>query len=1099
MTTRRLIFALVLVTCFAVTGLSVFFVQSLQSLHSQSAGVLIPWLLGTLISFAAVVALALIIFFKTRGEDKNRQNPEIEDTQRHEITMNAVNQVATLLLTHNNENVDAHLMESLELIGQAISVDRLHIWRNESINDEKHFILSYIWVSKRVRNRFDSLPLGTAFAHKMFPEWDEKVRHNKYVGGLVSEMPQTRREFFSRTGVKSIVMIPLFFGEKFWGMLSIDDCTDERSFTEEDIKILRLVSLMMASSMDRYILSEEVKDAHKRARILLDKTPLCCQLWDSSLNKIDCNEEAIRLFGLKNKQEFIEKSGELYPEYQPDGMLSSEKATILVKQAFQEGYAAFNWNYRMLDGEIMPAEVTLIRVEREDGYVVAGYTRDMRKHNKMMSEIEYHSKLLDAVNQASGFLLKSNGESFDKTVFDAMQVVAEAAKVDRMYIWRNHIIDGELHCSQIYEWSENVDPQQGKELVANLSYDEAFPEWRATLAKGRLVNSFVRNLSPPAKIILSQQGILSLLFAPIFIDGEFWGFIGFDDCHQEKVFTEDDEAVLSFCGLLFANAVLRNQLFQEILDKSTQLEKAVIEINEANIMKNNTLNSMMSILNSIDASIYATVPDTGELLFVNTHMKNGFGIEGDEAIGNYCYKVFRSGFDSMCDFCPCHKLNDNPEATIIWDEYIPEFGIHVRHSDRYIDWYDGSVVHLQHAIDITELVKTTEKVQAVSKAKSDFLANMSHEMRTPLNAIIGMTLIGKKAESTEDKVHALNKIGDASSHLLGVVDDILDMAKIEADRLDLYPVEYNFVHMIDKVLSVVHFRADEKSQKLTVDIDRRIPRYVIGDDHRLAQVITNILSNAVKFTRENGKVHLNISLNSEKDDLLELYIEVSDSGIGISQEEQERLFGAFEQVESGTSRQYGGSGLGLPISKRIVEMMGGRIWVESKLGKGSKFIFNVYAKRSDNTGDSLNENRGVADDAGKSELDSIDFNGKRLLVAEDVEINREIIVALLEDSGLIIDCAENGKEALDMISADLDKYDIVFMDLQMPHMGGLEATRLIREMSGRKRGRLPIIAMTANVFQDDVDACLAAGMDSHIGKPLDFDKVVEILRKYLSM
>ncbi|MDR3011800.1 MAG: response regulator [Chitinispirillales bacterium] len=383
-----------------------------------------------------------------------------------------------------------------------------------------------------------------------------------------------------------------------------------------------------------------------------------------------------------------------------------------------------------------------------------------------------------------------------------------------------------------------------------------------------------------------------------------------------------------------------------------------------------------------------------------------------------------------------------------------------------------------------------EQAAAASKAKGEFLSTMSHEMRTPMNAIIGMTAIGKKAEAINQKNQALNKIGDASSHLLGVINDVLDMAKIEANKMELAPTEYHFERMLEKMTTVISFRIDEKQQQLTVNVDGNIPRFIVGDEQRLAQVVTNLMSNAVKFTPPNGTIKLNASLVGETDDVCELRIEVIDSGIGISPEKQAKIFQAFEQAESGTSREYGGTGLGLVISKRIVELMEGKIWVESELGKGANFIFTVKARRSqrcdsDDAIHSQSEKTGAIMD-GK-------LDGKRMLLAEDVEINREILVALLEDTKIIIDCAENGKDALEMATANADKYDIVFMDVQMPRMDGHEAARQMRN-AGMK---LPIIAMTANVFKEDIDACLAAGMDGHLGKPLDIDKVLETLHKYL--
>jgi signal transduction histidine kinase/ActR/RegA family two-component response regulator len=390
-----------------------------------------------------------------------------------------------------------------------------------------------------------------------------------------------------------------------------------------------------------------------------------------------------------------------------------------------------------------------------------------------------------------------------------------------------------------------------------------------------------------------------------------------------------------------------------------------------------------------------------------------------------------------------------------------------------------------------QLEEALEQANAASRAKSAFLSSMSHEMRTPMNAIIGMTAIGKNAKDIERKNHALNKIGDASNHLLGVIKDVLDMAKIEADKLELAPIEFNFEHMLQKVMTVIGFRVDEKRQRLVLKVDESIPRVIEGDDQRLAQVITNLLANAVKFTPEEGEIRLDASLMGEADGECELRIEVTDSGIGISPEQQARLFSAFAQADSGISRTYGGTGLGLTISKRIVELMDGSIWVESELGQGAKFTFTVKVRRGQNQG--LGAERPDTDHA----TVSCEFQGKMMLLAEDIEINREILMALLEDTGLTIECAENGKEAVNMIEAASGRYDIVFMDVQMPHMDGLEATRRIRAMPGHQREKLPVIAMTANIFKDDIEECLAAGMDSHIGKPLDLDRVLEVLRKHL--
>jgi signal transduction histidine kinase/CheY-like chemotaxis protein len=391
------------------------------------------------------------------------------------------------------------------------------------------------------------------------------------------------------------------------------------------------------------------------------------------------------------------------------------------------------------------------------------------------------------------------------------------------------------------------------------------------------------------------------------------------------------------------------------------------------------------------------------------------------------------------------------------------------------------------------LVKQQVAVEAGSRAKSAFLATMSHEMRTPMNAIIGMTAIGRNSGDIERKDYALIKIEDAAVHLLSVINDVLDLSKIEANKLELSPVEFDFERMLQGIVNIINFRMDEKHQRFTLELDESIPRFIVADDHRLGQVMVNLLSNAVKFSPEQGEIGLRITLADEKDGICEICVEGSDNGIGISREQQEKLFRAFEQADSGISREFGGTGLGLSISKHIVDLMDGRIWVESEQGEGSRFIFTVKVKRgADNTDSAL------APDI-KSKLDINErFAGKKLLIVEDVEINREILISLLQETGLGIDCAQNGLEAVEMIVNDPDKYDVVLMDIQMPKMDGLEATRRIRAMNVHRTQNFPIIAMTAHVFTSDIEECLAAGMNDHIGKPFDIEDVLKKLHKYLN-
>jgi CheY-like chemotaxis protein/nitrogen-specific signal transduction histidine kinase len=399
-----------------------------------------------------------------------------------------------------------------------------------------------------------------------------------------------------------------------------------------------------------------------------------------------------------------------------------------------------------------------------------------------------------------------------------------------------------------------------------------------------------------------------------------------------------------------------------------------------------------------------------------------------------------------------------------------------------------------------------QAAQDASHAKTNFLSRMSHEIRSPLNAVIGMINIANEEKDVASVKAYLKKAGTAARQVLSVINNILDMSKIEANKFELSDAEFDFGKTMAGIVELNNVSAQEKHQDIVLNIKANVPPFIICDELRLTQIINNLLSNAVKVSPENGKIQLSAEKLEEVNGRppavgrplaageITIKFEVADSGCGISPEQQKTLFTAYNQADSAAAKNFGGTGLGLFIAKRIVELMRGTIQVKSEPGKGAKFTFTIKAKQGTQKTDKTASSNAPTSDIKAADLH---LQGYTILVAEDMDFNREVLSKYLEKTGINIDFAFDGNIAIDKFKENPDKYKLIFMDINMPEMNGDEAAKAIRALDIPRAKEIPIIAMTADVYREDIEKCLAAGMNDHIPKPIIPKIILAKLKQYM--
>ncbi len=679
----------------------------------------------------------------------------------------------------------------------------------------------------------------------------------------------------------------------------------------------------------------------------------------------------------------------------------------------------------------------------------------------MQQNISYkENSLLNMFSRVSSIMTTSTSEAhFMRT---ALEEIGNHLDVSRVYTFTRH---EEVFWSNNYEW---VAPNISAEInnlqnitMADMPEDSMLHQ----LAKGKtFVAPDVSKIEDPTiRNELLGQGIFAIVSFPLSYQGKVVGFFGFDQCHKVLQWTEKTISAVIALGSLMNAA---HAFF---------LGKALVQKKRA---------QLHNLFDALPLPIYVSSVQNYDILFCNKAIRDNF--DASDVSQRKCYQVFQ-GLDAPCSFCTNASLKEGAPPHV-WHHHNPTVQNDYKIVDSLVTWEEKKGSRFSIALDITETMRLQKDrllERDVIASKEQFIANMSHEMRTPLNGIIGLTYLAKQNNKDADVEDCLDKIVFSSNNLLGVVNDTLDVSETHDDNVTLESRAFQPKELLYGIQSTLSLEAQRKHIGLEVEYDATLPSWLMGDSLRISQIMLNLASNAVKFTHK-GKVVLALTVVPPPKGACVMSgqvwvcFAVSDTGIGITQEQSENLFCEFSQGDASVARHYGGTGLGLVISKKLAKLMGGDIRVESVLGKGSVFSCTVPIAL-------CYEEQCIENNAASAK--EYNVSGVQVLLVEDNEINALIACEVLHSFGCRVHAVENGQEAL--LALDKKLYDIILMDIQMPIMDGLEATRRIR--ANRHFDAIPIVAMSAHAMVQDQAKSYDAGMQDHMAKPFDPEKLRKVI------
>ncbi len=980
------------------------------------------------------------------------------------------------------KNTDQVFQEIIPAIGKVTNVTHLSYFEfdNENIN----FSQKFRWTKKDnalTKPNSELLKLPNTIVEKILENLEID---NYYWVHLQQHLDDVILKFLIHFNVNSILILPIYLNKNLIGIFAFNDSEFQREWSLDEISILGTLAKNISTSIERNYNESIIQESEEKFRLLADNIPGTVYLskFDSFNTKIYINDKIESLTGYP-KSDFLEKRVSFIDLVHPDdrkNVLDSEAKAIKNKKQIHSIYRLIRKDKRTIwIEEFGDAVYKNGKIEFIEGIFI-----DITYKKEAEEKLIYKTDLLSAIAFTTNeFLTSTNFENFIKESF---KTIGLTTKVDKIYYFENNHKQKTVNLK--YEW----DSENSKSVIDNPIYrDFAHENLLSSLVKlykKKIINQLTSKLvDSKYKQFLIDNNILSSLIIPIFVNNEFYSFIGFDDNTTERIWTEDEINILITFANNISTAITKNingSILQESEEKFRLLANNIpgtVYLSKFDEFATKVyINDEIEILTGYNKSKFLD----GSLSFLNLiHKEDKSRIIYEQKISLLNKQQFQSIYRII------HK-----NGNVKW---IEEFGDAIRKNNE-IEYIGGIYIDITQKKQTEKAIIEKEFAQAASKAKSEFLANMSHEIRTPLNGIIGFTNLLMNTELEEVQKHYMETVNNSALSLMEVVNDVLDFSKIEAGKLEIEIIKQDIALMSNQIIDLIKYQASEKDIDLFLKIDENIPKYIWTDIVRIKQILINLLSNALKFTN-SGKVELNVKLiKSSENNKKIIRFSVIDSGIGIKKINQEKIFNAFAQEDSSTTRKFGGTGLGLTISNQLLKLLGSKLELNSTYNKGSEFFFEIELKTSKKLIELVNlpNNNKIIIETIDNKNILFGQQNYKILIVEDNKINMLLAKTLIKQivPNLSIFELVNGKQALDKI--ELIKPDLILMDIQMPVMNGYEATLEIRKIEHFKH--LPIIALTAGIVLGEKERCIEAGMNDYVSKPIIREELENVILKWLS-